>query len=702
MSVESNKRGITVSAVGLVVQGALLALLLVVMLVTGSPVAWSIMLAQVGGLGVWLASLVLFYCRHTAEVEQREMAQLAADKGESGIFGEVADEMRVAQRRLRWMERFLPSGLTLAMAAYHLAVAGMLVRRMSLLPGPGETEMTLAWAFFSLGGAFLAFLVSRYAIGMSHNPDWRLLRAGGSYLSYASALTVALAAVFFCQHLEITWPYWAVLWAVPVVLVVLAIELVLNFILDFYRPRVEGIESRFSFDSRLLNLLAEPGSVARSLAEALNYQFGFEVSGTWFYQLLQKAFLPLLLFGTAVLFAVSSLVLVGPGQEAVVLNWGRAPAGQETLGPGLHLKLPWPIQTAELVDVEHIRRIAIGVGEDRDASDDRVRRHDGDEVEVYLWTEEHGQREEYNLLAARQFQASGEDGRETVSPTTAPAEADGTDNQPVSLVRIVGDVHYRVAEVYDFAFGVDEPEALLNRIADRELMILAASRDIDSLMSSQRRELGEILARRIQAQADARQLGVQVTGVYLQGIHPPAEVAGAFENVINADLGAEAAIQRARGDAEVTLSEAAGSSTMAYRLLEAIRRVNELEDRGAPPAEIDRAELAAERLLWGAVGVDDGGLRAGGAASELIAVAQANRWTEVNQARAQIEEYLRQREAYADAPQLYRQSQLLDVLAAAMADARKIVIGLDPARLEVRFDKQQTRDVAGGFVGLEE
>ena len=47
-------------------------------------------------------------------------------------------------------------------------------------------------------------------------------------------------------------------------------ELVVNFIIEFYRPRSLG-ESRPVFESQLLSLFTEPGGVLRNIASALDY-----------------------------------------------------------------------------------------------------------------------------------------------------------------------------------------------------------------------------------------------------------------------------------------------------------------------------------------------------------------------------------------------------------------------------------------------
>src|ERR1035437_9631927 len=104
-------------------------------------------------------------------------------------------------------------------------------------------------------------------------------------------------------------------------------------------------ERRYSHDSRVLSLIASPESIGHSIAEALNYQFGFQVSSTWFYKLLQRAFIPLALIGTMILWGLSGLIIVDEGQEYVVLRWGQ-PSPKRVLTPrnAPYLIWPWPIE----------------------------------------------------------------------------------------------------------------------------------------------------------------------------------------------------------------------------------------------------------------------------------------------------------------------------------------------------------------------
>ena len=81
---------------------------------------------------------------------------------------------------------------------------------------------------------------------------------------------------------------------IPILLIVLGIENLLNVVFDIYRPRLAGQYNRAGFDSRLLGLINEPGEILHTATGAIDYQFGFKVSQTWFFKLLEKAVVPLI------------------------------------------------------------------------------------------------------------------------------------------------------------------------------------------------------------------------------------------------------------------------------------------------------------------------------------------------------------------------------------------------------------------------
>ena len=93
------------------------------------------------------------------------------------------------------------------------------------------------------------------------------------------------------------------------------------------------------------------------------------------------------------MFGMSSVIIVQEGEQCVVTSFGYIQ--KSSLGPGLHLKWPWPFATARRFEVDKAHEILLGVGEAREPTILKGR-------ELYLWTEEHGSRKERDFIVAIQ------------------------------------------------------------------------------------------------------------------------------------------------------------------------------------------------------------------------------------------------------------------------------------------------------------
>ena len=137
-------------------------------------------------------------------------------------------------------------------------------------------------------------------------------------LAFLVAVSLALAAFKIDGMVKV------MTWVSPVLMIVLGVETAVNTVLDIYRPRIAGQYARSAFDSRLLGMINEPGGILHTFASAIDYQFGFKVSQTWFYKLLEEAVLPLALFAIATLYVLSCMVVVQPGEQAIIERFGQS------------------------------------------------------------------------------------------------------------------------------------------------------------------------------------------------------------------------------------------------------------------------------------------------------------------------------------------------------------------------------------------
>jgi len=622
-----------------------------------SAAAWQILAATL----IWLVLAIQFHQRSLAEQERLDMKQLAEDKQASALFegkGERATLLAAAQRRLDLLERWFVPVFGALIAAYEIALGFVLLKTVGS-QGAAETQQPLVCAILMTAVAFVSFLMSRYATGMSVEMRWKPLRAGGSFLLGVALLCFALALSLAGVHFQFGVPVRIVAYVIPILLVVLGVETALNTVFDIYRPRLKGQYSRVAFDSRLLGVINEPGGVFRSAAAAIDYQFGFKVSETWFYKLLERAIVALVLFSATTLYLASCIVVIEPNEEAIVERFGNplTKDGQvRDLDPGLHFKLPWPIDIAYKYPTKDILELYVGFVPKKDPKTGKIIPE-----RSLLWGQSHYE-EEYSVLAASEY--------------TGEQLSEGA--VPVSLVKANIPVQYRIKDLYAYIYGHRDPTKLLEAICYEELSRFAASARIevddiesgpdsaDSLFGAGRTRAKEVLMQRVQQAADAQELGIELVFLGVQGIHPPPEVAPDYEAVIGAVQKKQALVLQAEAQRNRTLSTLIGSVTKAYELADLAAAYQKAQTEGRTQ---DVEELGKQ--------FDAAFADAKGVIFQTLRTAQSYAFAKATLAEATGERFAGQVKAYRAAPEIYMQEQRLAVLEEALKDIRKYVVATD-------------------------
>ncbi len=174
----------------------------------------------------------------------------------------------------------------------------------------------------------------------------------------------------------------------------------------------------------------------------------------------------------------SSIHVLAQGERGVVTTLGRY-AG--TVGPGLNLTLPWPIQAV-------------------------TRREVGKELVALL-----PDKEAETLMLTR----------------------DG------ELIDVRLQVRWRITDLRQFTYALPDGEAALRRLADSAIRGAVAEMTFDELRGGKRQaELQQRVAQRMQRVLDAWKAGITVSGIELTAANPPARLADTFKKIGTA--GAEA------------------------------------------------------------------------------------------------------------------------------------------------------------------
>ena len=504
------------------------------------------------GIGVLVAAVSWFQMRlqERERLEKLEFDELVKSKSASTLFEARDSESFQAQRAREQFERFIVPGFTVLLCLGESILAWVLWRWLARSSTLVEVKQpTLTLAMFALL-ALVLFLFGKFSATIARLEDKRLLRPGASWLLLGAYLCflVTLGVVGVEAGFLKTDYYVATI--LCGLLALIAAETFIQLLLEIYRPRVQGKIARPLYESRVVGLLGQPEGLITTAAQALDYQFGFKVSDTWFFQLLKSYLLLFVLAQLAILLVSTMFVFIEPGERGLLERFGQPVAGRTLLEPGAHVKWPWPVDEVYRYRTEQIQSFNVGFTPDPKTENQNV----------VLWTVSHTKEE--NFLVANREQTSLQETN----------DAAGKRTPPVSLLTVSIPVQFQINDLLAWAYNNDNASNLLQDLATREVVRYFVSVDLNEVMSRGRLDAAEALRRAIQAAADERKLGAQIIFVGLQDIHPPVKVAPDYEKVVGAIQSKQAKILAAQAAAIATNAGAGADAFKKINAAEAARQ----------------------------------------------------------------------------------------------------------------------------------
>ena len=218
-----------------------------------------------------------------------------------------------------------------------------------------------------------------------------------------------------------------------------------------------------------------------------------------------------------VAWASTALYRVQPDEKGVVLRFGRWAATTE---PGLHLHIPYPIETVLLPKVTQVNQIQLSVGPSAGAAPNR--------------------------------------GGEMLTGDENIVEADST-------------VFWKIGDPGKFLFQVDNPELAVRIAAEGALRDVISRTPIQAAMSDRRQQVADETKALLQKLLDDERAGVEIVAVQLQRVEPPLAVIDAFNDVQRARADQERARNEAQAYANDILPRARGDATRIRQDAEAYR-----------------------------------------------------------------------------------------------------------------------------------
>lgn len=251
-------------------------------------------------------------------------------------------------------------------------------------------------------------------------------------------------------------------------------------------------------------------------------------------QFKSKAFLYVLLAAVILVVLISGRpwFTVAPEEEGLVLRFGRY---VRSAGPGIHFRLPWPIEVVEHEKVTEIKRLEIGYR-----------------------TVQAGPRPEYRDVPSEQIMLTGD--------------------QNIVLVELA--VQYRVSDAFKYRFDVRNPDKTLKNLAEAATRQVIGDYEIDAPLTYGKGEIESEIIARLQELADLYGLGVIIVAVQLQDVSPPDQVAAAFREVENARQSFERYRNQAEGYRNSELAKVEGTVVQMLREAEAKKEQRIIQAKG--------------------------------------------------------------------------------------------------------------------------
>ena len=548
-------------------------------------------------------------------VEALEMQELDRTRGNESLFAGAAEDAYPARNARRQFEKWVVPAFSVLVLLGQALGLWWIYGELSEWTTPAQDGAVLSIMFFGLFMVVL-FMMGKYSAGLARMDGQELLRPGANYMLLGSVVSAAVVLAQAASYFG--YPAWDrnITWAVLIVLLVSALENLVTLVLEIYRPRIDDKKARLLYESRLIGLLGQPGGLISTAAQALDYQFGFKVSETWFYKYLEQKLALIIAIQVVVLFLSSSFVVIQPNEEAFRERFGKRNAH---LGPGFSFKLPWPIDKVYRYKTTEIQNFVLGVLD----QNEETKPNSGapEDVQVLLWTTQHNHgssnnpEQNYNMIVASS---------DVLLDTAA------SDSVPVNLLTVSIPVQYRVNDLTNWVYKTDNAGAMLQKLSMREVTRYLIGVDIHELMGPGRTKAQEELKKAIQQQANASELGAEIVFVGLQDIHPPV---GQNEQ-----------------------SKATGGVAESYE-------------------KVNVAQLHSETNRLGALQYKAGKVpQARGLAAEFLAGAHSESTNKVALARAEAGRFGHQISAFNAAPSVYTTRSKLETFVETTRGARKYIL----------------------------
>jgi membrane protease subunit HflK len=230
----------------------------------------------------------------------------------------------------------------------------------------------------------------------------------------------------------------------------------------------------------------------------------------------------LILVVVVLMYLLSGIYVVQPDERGVVKRLGRVVA--DDVQPGIHYRIPWPVDTVARPQVTSIKRMSVG----------------------------------YKIV----------DQLKGLSPEPREAQFVTGDENIIEVQLLI---QYVVKDPASFLYATEEPHWLVRKVGEAVLTEKIAALGVDALLTTAKIEVAAAVKQNAQEILDSYGVGVEIVAAHLQEVYPPREVADAFRDVASAREDKSRIIQEANGYANRVVPMARGEAQKLVTAAEGYR-----------------------------------------------------------------------------------------------------------------------------------
>lgn len=241
---------------------------------------------------------------------------------------------------------------------------------------------------------------------------------------------------------------------------------------------------------------------------------------------------------------LSGFVVIAADEVGVCQRFG---AVEPTLEPGLHYRLPWPVDKITRVKPAEVKTVEVGF---RLVTPEQAKQLEQAKQEQQKLRKPGSKSGEGSLSWA----SSHADAASRLTDESLLLTGDG------NLVEVLATVRYSVADPKAYVLGVQDVVPILRSAAESVLRELAASRSFEELLGLGRSGVEKLaftkLSDRVQ-QSSADRLGIELRGITIHDLHPPQDVVSAYHAVAEAIQKRDRTLNEATAEASRVVARAA-------------------------------------------------------------------------------------------------------------------------------------------------